>query len=51
VLAAAAAANVGKDQQMLADALTIWRNAIASVRRACCPEWIVINTDDLVCPE
>ena len=49
-LALAAAANVSRDQQILASAQTAWRNAIASVRRACCPAWIVISTDDLVCP-
>jgi hypothetical protein len=50
ILAADAAANIGRDQRMLADAQAIWRDAIASVRSACCPDWIVINTDDLVCP-
>ncbi len=50
ILAIDAAANIGRDQRMLADAQTIWRNAIAAVKSACCPDWIVINTDDLVCP-
>jgi hypothetical protein len=49
-LAFAAAADVSRDQQWLAAAQTLWGNAIASVRRACCPAWIVIQTDDLSCP-
>jgi hypothetical protein len=50
LLAAFAASAVSQDLQRLMDAQTIWRNAIAAVRRACCPAWIVIQTDDLVCP-
>src|SRR5436190_18345745 len=49
-LAVAAAADVSRDQQWMADAQTLWRTTVASVKRACCPAWILISTDDLVCP-
>jgi hypothetical protein len=49
-LALAAAADVSRDQQWMAAAQTLWRNAVASVKRACCPDWIIISTDDLTCP-
>lgn len=48
-LALAAAADANRDQQMMDAAQTLWRNTVASVKRACCPDWILISTDDLTC--
>ncbi|MGA8925732.1 MAG: hypothetical protein WB462_05875 [Solirubrobacterales bacterium] len=42
-------ANASRDRQMMALAQTAWRNAVAAVKLACCPDWITIGTDDLVC--
>jgi hypothetical protein len=50
VLANQAASSAGLDLTFLNQAQQSWRNAIAAVKRACCPAWIVIDTNDLVCP-
>ena len=50
MLAADAAWWVGFDESLLDSAQRAWQSAVAAVRTACCPAWITMNTDDLVCP-
>jgi hypothetical protein len=50
VLAAASSNNVSFDEGLLDSAQKAWESAVAAVRTACCPAWITINTNDLVCP-
>ena len=49
-LAGHAVANFSADLGLMDLAQTLWHNAIASVKMACCPAWISISTADLTCP-
>jgi len=50
ILAALAGVDVGIDESGLASAQQSWQQLIAAVRKSCCPAWITISTNDLVCP-
>jgi hypothetical protein len=49
-LSVAAASRVSMDEGALSMAQAAWQAALSRVRRLCCPGWITISTNDLMCP-